>query len=128
MEANLATQLAVVIEDEIDLAKIYVEALERAGYRTREIYDGKDALEYLARVDSPISLVLLDLNLPLVNGQEILRYIRLKKRFDSTRVILITSESAAVLGEAEAKADFVLLKPVSFSQLRTLASRLRKAL
>lgn len=123
MESAKSSQLALVIEDEVYLASFFSKALEYAGYQTLEVYDGQVAMNYLAQ-EAP-SLVVLDLNLPRVSGREILRYIRSEARFAGTRVILATSESAAAIGEASSKSDLVLLKPISFSQLRDLASRFR---
>jgi len=66
--------------------------------------------------------VVLDLHIPLASGAEILRQIRADARLDKTRVIVATADSRVpdVLRE---QADLVLIKPVSFSQLRDLAAR-----
>jgi DNA-binding response OmpR family regulator len=116
-------RLAYVIEDEVQLAAIYVKALELAGYTTVSIYNGQEAMDRLRLITLPPNLIVLDLNLPLLPGKEILRFVRRDPRFIKTRVILATSDSAAVVGEIEAKSDIVLLKPIGFTQLRELASR-----
>jgi DNA-binding response OmpR family regulator len=116
-------RLAYIIEDEVQLAAIYVKALEMAGYTTVAIHNGQEALESLMLISTPPALIILDLNLPLVSGKEILRFVRKDPRFIKTRVIMATSDSAAVIGEIEAKSDIVLLKPIGFTQLRELASR-----
>lgn len=123
MDSNQIKHLALVIEDEIQLAGIYSRALDLAGYRTHAIFDGQEAIDHLHVTSDAPNLVILDLNLPLFPGKDILRYIRADARFSKTRVILATSDSAAVAGEVEAKSDIVLLKPISVSQLRDLASR-----
>ncbi|MBE0695498.1 MAG: response regulator, partial [Anaerolineaceae bacterium] len=117
------TQWALVIEDEIPLAGIFAKALKFAGYQTGEIYDGQEALDHLRESEEVPSLVLLDFHLPLVSGKEILQFIRGDQRFSKTRVIMATSDSAAMVGEIEKKADLVLLKPISYWQLRELAAR-----
>jgi two-component system phosphate regulon response regulator PhoB len=114
---------ALVIEDEIPLAEIFAKALKVAGYQTGEIYNGQEALDHLRQVDEGPSLILLDFHLPLVSGKEILQFIRADQRFARTRVIMTTSDSAAMVGEVEKKADLVLLKPISYWQLRELAAR-----
>lgn len=124
MEAVAFQQIALIIEDEINLAAIFATALEKAGFQTLSMSDGRVAIEHLKQVKDSPRLVLLDLNLPLVSGKEILRYIRGDERFASTRVILATAESAAVASEMDEKSDLVLFKPISFTQLRDLASRL----
>jgi DNA-binding response OmpR family regulator len=112
-----------VIEDEVQLAAIYVRALELAGYLATAIYDGQEAMDTLCLSPDGPALIVLDLNLPLLPGKEILRFVRRDARFSKTRVILATSDSAAVIGEIEDKSDIVLLKPIGFTQLRELASR-----
>lgn len=125
MDLNRSQRLALVIEDEVQLAAIYVKALDLAGYQTMAIHNGQEAMNTLVQCIEPPALVVLDLNLPQLSGKEILRYIRRDPRFAKTRVLLATSDSAAVMGEIEAKSDIVLLKPIGFTQLRELASRFR---
>ncbi len=123
MELIQTKRPALVIEDEIQLAAIYAKALDLAGYDTMAIYNGQEAMDMLNLMIEPPALIVLDLNLPMLSGKEILRFIRKDPRFAKTRVLLATSDSAAVIGEIEAKSDIVLLKPIGFSQLRELASR-----
>lgn len=123
MNRTLPKRYAVVIEDEEQLAAIYAKALDMAGFQTKELYNGQEAMDNLHVTQNIPSLVILDVNLPQLSGKEILRFIRSDQRFKTTRVILATSDSAAVPGELERKSDIVLLKPISFIQLRELASR-----
>ncbi len=123
MDPIKTNRLAYVIEDEIQLAMIYVKALEQAGYRTVPIHNGQEAFDRLNALSAGPNLIVLDLNLPLLSGKDILRFVRRDPRFTRTRVILATADPAAVIGEIEAKSDIVLLKPIGFTQLRELASR-----
>jgi two-component system response regulator BaeR len=113
---------ALIIEDDPDLSSIFAEALGTAGYETEVILDGQAALDRLADVNA--SVIVLDLHLPNVSGQTILEHIRSDARFEKTRVIVTTAD--AVMAELlRDQADFVLIKPISFGQLRDLASRLK---
>ena len=113
---------ALIIEDDRKIATIFAQALQTVNYKTEIIQDGKLALTRLA--ETVPATVILDLHLPWVSGQDILRKIRADKRLMNTRVMIVTAD--AILAEELADdADLVLLKPVSFSQLRELASRLR---
>ncbi|HSQ18698.1 MAG TPA: response regulator [Anaerolineales bacterium] len=116
-------QQALIIEDEQDLAAIFSKALEVAGYQTGVIHNGQEALDRLSDIDQAPTLVLLDYHLPLVSGDEILHFIRGDRRFAQTRVIMATCDPAAMVDEIENSADLVLLKPISYIQLRQLASR-----
>lgn len=114
--------LALVIEDDENLSTIFNQALDMAGYETEVIRDGQAAVERLA--GQIPQLVALDLHLPHVSGEEILRMMRDDERFDRCRVILTTAD--ARLGEyLEEKVDLLLIKPIRFSQLRDLADRLK---
>lgn len=111
---------ALIIEDNRDLAVVFAQALQAAGYATGIIEDGNQALARLA-VATP-DIVVLDLHIPQVPGAEILRQIRADARLSTTRVIVATADSR-VPDALREQADLVLIKPVSFNQLRDLAAR-----
>jgi len=115
--------IAFVIEDDQDLSNIFSEALKAAGYQVETIRDGAIAQQRLKEVTPEI--VILDLHLPHVDGGELLIQIRKDERLTKIRVIIATAD--ALLGEYyEKNADLVLVKPISFSQLRDLTARYRK--
>ena len=118
------SNLALVIEDNTDLAIIFTEALQVAGFETETILDGSKAAERLAAVTPEV--VVLDLHLPNVSGREILKQIQTDARLAGTHVILATAD-ARLADMMENEADLVLVKPVSFSQLRDLVKRLKPA-
>lgn len=114
--------LALIIEDDPNIAGFLVEALNLAGYRSEIAGDGRTALNLLA--ERRPDLVLIDLNLPVVSGEAILREIRQDARLARVPVVLTTGE-AHIADKLRDDADFVLLKPFSFNQVRDLALRLR---
>ncbi|MBE7551529.1 MAG: response regulator transcription factor [Anaerolineales bacterium] len=115
-------RLALIIEDDPDLAFIFAEALKAAGFEIEIIQDGKLALSRLANTNPTV--VVLDLQLPHASGEQILRQIRTDSRLMKTRVI-IASANSLMAESLRAEADLTLIKPISFSQLRDLAIRLR---
>ena len=112
--------LAFIIEDDPQLSQIFTLTLNEL-FETEAITDGAQALVRLSEIVP--QLVVLDINLPGASGTQILSVIRADPRFDSTRVILATANSH-LANELREKADIVLLKPISISQLRDLAGRL----
>ena len=114
--------LALIVEDEKDLSDIFAEALQHADFNTEAVRDGQTAVTRLGEIVP--DLVLLDLHLPNVAGTDILRQIRQDPRLDQTQVIVrhADARSAEFL---RTDAELVLVKPVRFSQLRDLASRIR---
>lgn len=118
------SELALIIEDDEDLASIFVEALRGVGFEVEQIADGRTGQQRLKHGPPPY-LILLDMHLPHVSGADLLtNIIRKDERFANTIVIITTAD--ARMGEAYTEqADFVLIKPISFVQLRDLTSRLR---
>jgi CheY-like chemotaxis protein len=118
----MSNPLALIIEDDENLADIFSLALRRAQFEVEIVQEGDKALARLAEVVPAV--VVLDLHLPHVSGETILHRLRGDQRLAKTRVILATAD-AFMAGELREEADLVLLKPISPSQLRELASRLR---
>ena len=113
--------LALIIEDEDDLATIFSIALKTAKFEPEIITDGQAAMQRLAEVVPAI--VVLDLHIPHVPGKQILDYITETPLFAETHVIIATAD-ARLADTLRDRATLVLLKPVSPGQLRLLAKRL----
>lgn len=117
---TMSKPLALVVEDNEDLAAIFSEALGVAGFNSEVLHSGDLALTRLAQA-AP-SVVVLDLHLPKVGGVKVLREIHADPRLAAVRVVVVTAD--AQLGDSlRAEADIVLIKPISFSLLRELATR-----
>jgi DNA-binding response OmpR family regulator len=112
---------ALIVEDETDLAIIFSKALQEAGFETQIVRAGDTALMWLSSTTPQI--VVLDLHLPRVSGEEVLQQIRADDRLAETRVIIATADPR-MAETLQDQADLVLLKPIGFSQLRDLAARL----
>ncbi|MDL1910154.1 response regulator transcription factor [Chloroflexi bacterium CFX6] len=114
---------ALIIEDDEDLADIFAEALRGIGYEVEHVADGQKAKDRLVH-GAPPYLILLDMHLPHISGGELLTTIIKKdERFEKTLVIITTAD--ARMGEAYGdQVDFVMIKPISFVQLRDLTARL----
>ena len=91
-----------------------------AGYSVEVIANGQEALNRLSTF-AP-QLLLLDLHLPQITGDEIIEKLRQNPEFNDTRIILATAD-ARLGNHVESKADLVLIKPIRFSTLKRLASR-----
>jgi len=116
--------LALIIEDDEDLASIFAEALRGVGFEVEHIADGKTAQERLTKGAAPF-LILLDMHIPHISGGDLLtNIIKKDERLAKTMVIITTAD--ARMGETYGDmADFVMIKPISFVQLRDLTSRLK---
>jgi CheY-like chemotaxis protein len=116
--------LALIVEDDEDLANIFAEALRGVGFEVEHIADGKTAQDRLKN-GAPPFLILLDMHIPHISGADLLtNIIKKEERFAKTTVIVTTAD--ARMGESFSEmADFVMIKPISFVQLRDLTSRLK---
>ena len=117
------TLRALVVEDESDIARLVKLALERDGAFAVEIAgSGDEALRAVA-ADVP-HLIVLDLNLPVLNGFEVCRLLRSRPATAQVPIIILTArdgETDRVSG-LELGADDYMTKPFS---PRELAARAR---
>jgi DNA-binding response OmpR family regulator len=87
----------VIVEDNISLADIYKIRLELLGYQCFVAYDGEEALQVIER-ERP-SLVLLDLMVPKIAGDQILARMRASEWGKHIKVLIVSN-----LNEADAPA------------------------
>jgi DNA-binding response OmpR family regulator len=117
--------LALIIEDNEGVAEVCRVALEQAEFEVEHVSNGPAALDYLGAFTP--ALILLDLHLPHVSGQQILKHIRSQERLAQTRIILTTAD----LSRAETlqnEVDIVLVKPFGFIQLHELVKQFRSTI
>jgi DNA-binding response OmpR family regulator len=116
----------LVVEDEQDISALIKHTLERSGDVDVEVVGSGDTALRIAS-EQPPDLILLDLNLPVLNGVEVCRLLRSRPATRTVPIIMLTarqSESDRVVG-LDAGADDYVTKPFS---LRELAARVRAAL
>ena len=114
--------LAYIVEDNPDLASIFMEALAAAGYRTKMVHDGTSAIALILS-DLP-DLVMLDLHLPGLKGDQILKQIRANEALRQVWV-LVASADVRLADMLRDERTMILNKPVGFVQLQSLAQRLK---
>jgi DNA-binding response OmpR family regulator len=117
--------LALIIEDEYQLADIFTQAMKLADFETQTIANEQKAIQALADLDPAV--VILDLYLPGASGDKVLAYIHNEAHLEKVIVVLTTFDSLLADNLRE-QSDYVLLKPVSFSQLHDLGLRLRSTI
>lgn len=105
----------LIAEDEPGIAKFLEKGLQAAGFTTLIVEDGTTAA-YTAR-DRDFDLLILDLGLPGVDGQEVLSEIR--RRGERLPVIILTARSGVedTVAGLEGGADDYVTKPFSFEEL-----------
>jgi DNA-binding response OmpR family regulator len=105
----------LVVEDEDGIVAFVRRGLEAAGYVVMVAEDGIDGLALALHDD--VELVVLDLGLPGIPGEEVLRRLRLRR--PNLPVIVLTAKDTVEdrVANLEAGADDYVVKPFSFSEL-----------
>ncbi len=84
----------LVVEDEANIALSLEFLMEQAGYRVRTAADGASAMDAIEA--SCPDLVLLDVNMPKMNGYEVCERIRDNPDWSSVRIIMLTAKGRDV--------------------------------
>ncbi len=91
---NKNKPLLVLIEDEYDTANLVKLIMEEKGYQVVHAADGQAAQDLIVLMPPP-SLILLDIQLPHVDGVTVLRTIRATPEWSDVPVIMLTAVSDA---------------------------------
>ncbi len=113
----------LIVDDEWfnrDLLRI---PLELKGYQVTEAEDGVRALEVLQ--NQSFNLLILDLQMPNLNGVDVLKRVRQMPMHDHMYIAINTANPIMVTEEVQAQADFVLLKPLALQEFLLLIERLQ---
>jgi DNA-binding response OmpR family regulator len=116
----------LIVEDEPDIAGLMKHALERGGdLEVEQVGTGAAALKSV--MEEPPSLVLLDLNLPFIDGLEVCRLLRGRPVSAAIPIIMVTARTGETdrVSGLELGADDYVTKPFS---LRELVARVRAVL
>ena len=105
----------LVAEDEQDLNRVMVQALERAGYSVDSCFDGVEALDYTATAN--YDCILLDIMMPRADGRTVLRTLR--DRGCTVPVIFLTALDSVQdrIDGLDLGADDYLVKPFDMAEL-----------
>lgn len=105
----------LVVEDEKNLNRLISEAMNDEGYSTDSCFSGTDAYDYICCADYDV--VILDVNLPGMNGFELVR--RIRNEGKKIPILFLTARdsiSDKVTG-LESGGDYYLTKPFDFREL-----------
>jgi chemosensory pili system protein ChpA (sensor histidine kinase/response regulator) len=92
LSAALQPPLVLVVDDSLTVRKITTRLLTREGFRVESAKDGVDALEKMN--DLIPDVVLLDVEMPRMDGFELARIMRVDERLSAVPIIMITSRTA----------------------------------
>lgn len=109
------SQLILIVDDDAELRMLYRLILEREGFTVAEAANGADALRFLS-TQKP-DLIIMDVLMPLLGGEGVMRKLQQMPILDEVRIIVLTAyprfrDSALFL-----RADQFLVKPVTPQQI-----------
>jgi CheY-like chemotaxis protein len=105
----------LIIDDDADIRDVMKVILEASGYCVRVAADGFDALEQLQAGTLP-AMILLDLMMPRMDGEQFLKQIR-ESPFANIPVVIMSGHLAGRKNTSQLGAACYLKKPVEFDEL-----------
>jgi two-component system chemotaxis response regulator CheY len=114
---------ALVVDDSRAMRRILGGMLRQFGFEVVEAANGSEALDLLERLPRP-DLVLVDWNMPVMNGLEFIQHVRARKQFQGLPLMMVTTETETerVQTALAAGANEYVMKP--FDQ-RVIADKLQ---
>jgi two-component system chemotaxis response regulator CheY len=103
---------ALVIDDSQTVRLIIGTILREIGMEVLEAANGLEALEQMER-NSDVALMLVDWNMPQMDGFDFIRRVRSQRAYDAVRILMVTSEAQSdnVTRALKAGANEYLMKP-----------------
>ena len=117
----------LVVDDALTVRLFYRDVLERAGFEVAEAGNGIEGLE--RALGGGFDLLLVDINMPLMDGYEMVRHLREDPGLHSVPVVAISTEAkdADVERAYRAGANVYMIKPVRPARLTHTAQLLTGA-
>lgn len=104
---------AMVIDDSRAIRMILARTLNQLGYDVAQAANGKEALQALKESQDTVSLILVDWNMPEMNGLDFIRSLRADGRFGDVKLMMVTTETQIeqMVRAIEAGANEYVMKP-----------------
>ena len=124
----------LIVDDFSTMRRIVINLLKELGYtKTSEAEDGDKALKMLQAgeaIVNPITFVITDWNMPVMDGLELLKSIRSSPTLNKLPVLMITAEAKKenIVAAAQASADGYIVKPFNAATLNEKIAKIFKKL
>lgn len=117
----------LTVDDSASIRQMVSFTLKQAGYEVMEAIDGTDGLKKAQ--SAAVNLVITDLNMPNMNGIELIRALRQEENYKFTPILMLTTESDdSKKGEGkQAGATGWIVKPFNPEQLLRVIERVMPA-
>jgi two-component system chemotaxis response regulator CheY len=107
------------VDDSGTMRKIIGRAINVVGHELLEAGNGLEALEQLEKHHEQVALVIMDVNMPELDGMETLKRVKADPRFQAIPVMMLTTDSdrSRIIAAIQAGAVNYLTKPFSQDDL-----------
>jgi two-component system chemotaxis response regulator CheY len=112
---------ALIVDDSRAMRAIIAKILRELGAEVVEAGHGREGLERLAALGGAVDVVLVDWNMPVMDGLSFVREVRARHEYDGVPLVMVTTESDVthVTSALEAGANEYVMKP--FDRLALLS-------
>jgi CheY-like chemotaxis protein len=96
MDAQANKSVILYAEDDFDDFESVKEALEQLSdqHELRHAVNGTEVISYLQRHENNLpSLIVVDLNMPIMNGKEVLQWLKQQEEFNKIQIMVFTTSS-----------------------------------
>ena len=109
----------LTIDDSVTVRDIIRNAVEVLGYECIEAEDGAAGLEIVYKSDNDIALILLDWNMPIMDGLTFLKTIKAHPEYNSIPVTMVTSENemSKIINAVSEGAKNYIIKPFTQEEI-----------
>jgi two-component system, chemotaxis family, chemotaxis protein CheY len=103
----------LIVDDSKTIRMVLGKIMRELGYETCEAANGKEALRVIEAEKEKVSLVLLDWNMPEMNGLDMVKALRQMPEYAAVKVIMVTTETEIdhMVAALEAGANEYVMKP-----------------
>ena len=103
----------LIVDDSRAIRRILGTTIRELGFEVSEATNGREALDRLEQMDQPVRLMLVDWNMPEMNGLDFVLRVRANKRFEESSILMVTTETAAdqMVKALDAGANEYVMKP-----------------
>jgi CheY-like chemotaxis protein len=114
--------MILVVDDDADIRETVSIAIEAAGHEVASVAGGWEALGWIDAHGAP-SMVLLDMRMPGMNGEEFLRELKSRRSLDAVPVVVMSGDPFSQERARELAASGCLQKPVMLRDLEAIVDR-----
>ena len=107
----------VLIVDDIEINRDALEVILEDDYNLLSAENGEEALDIMHRHADELSIVLLDLNMPVMNGYEVMEHMWADERLKHIPVIVLTADKSAELQALQLGAADFITKPFDIPEV-----------